>query len=55
MFKAKIRKAAKDHGNMVPMYKPSKSPGILKAMTTPPLRRGDATIVPATQPDTRQK
>lgn len=55
MPKSKTRKAAKDHSSMAQMYKPAASPGILKAMTTPPLRRGDATIVPATQPDTRRK
>jgi hypothetical protein len=49
------RKAAKDYKRVAPIHKPSLKPGILKAMTTPPIRRGDAKIVPATQPDTRQK
>ena len=50
-----IRRAAKDHKYVTPTHKPGYKPGILKAMTTPPIRRGDATIVPATQPDTRRK
>lgn len=49
------RRAAKDHKHVAPIHKPALKPGILKAMTTPPIRRGDAKIVPATQPDTRVK
>lgn len=50
-----IRRAAKDHKYVASIHKPALKPGILKAMTTPPIRRGDAKIVPATQPDTRVK
>ena len=54
------RTKAQDHSKVVPMHKPSGKPSvtgnnILKKMTTPSIRRGDATIVPATQPDTRRK
>ena len=56
MFKAKTRKAAKDHGNMAPMYKPAASPGILAAIMRPPLTRGDTSPVgKPTQTDTRRK
>lgn len=51
----KTRKAAKDHNSVAAIHKPALKPGILKAIMTPPIRRGDAKIVPATQPDTRVK
>ena len=51
----KARMKAQDHSNVVNMHKPGNKPGIVKTMMTPPLLRGNATIVPATQPDTRTK
>lgn len=51
----KIRTKAQDHSNVNGQHKPSVKPGILKAIMTPPIKRGDATIVPATQQDTRVK
>ena len=49
------RTQAKDYSNVDGQHKPGKKGGPLAAIMTPPLRRGDATIVPATQPDTRVK
>lgn len=51
----KARVKAQDHSKVNGQHKPSVKPGILKAMMTPPVRRGDAMIVPPTQPDTRVK
>jgi hypothetical protein len=51
----KTRQQAKDYGAVDGQHKPGTKGGPLTAIMTPPLRRGDAKIVPATQPDTRVK